>query len=622
MGAISARVAGAGLLCALAIWPFLGGLDGGFVEDDFPTIRDDPALRADGDLSATVRWPYWYGRAQTGLYRPFTVLSFALDGRLWGYDPESGAPAPRGVHATNIGLHALATLLVHALLRRRGYGALAAWIGAAFFAVHPVHSEPVVHLVGRAELLATVFFLLAVRLHSAGSGGMRMAAAAASRGTRVAAAAYAASMLSKESGVFLPALLVVDGWLRRGDAGAVRFVRAQARALWPYAVALAFVVAVRGVVIGAAAAPPRPFALYVPGQYLAFPDPEPFEVTLTMTHALGEYVLLLVAPFLLSADYSGFPHHLAPTDAVLLSAAGMLGLGAAAIAAYRHGRREPMFWLAWLVCTLLPVSNLLVVTGIVMAERVLYLPSVAVCAMAGVGVGAAARRWRGTLPVAVAVLALLLALTARRVPIWNDPVRLFAETVATGRYHGHIALTGLAGEYALLIERDPRRQNELLAPALAAARRSVAAAPNDRNLRYLAILLDRAGDRLGALENWEHLRRTAPADPRWRGEVVRLLAAVVMTPAEPKALDRVVAIGVTSLAVGRRLGDVDGIALWCAHLAPVFDVWIPVADLGAPARVEARDKAVDVARVCVDAARSGGTSQFATEWARHLDHLH
>lgn len=57
--------------------------------------------------------------------------------------------------------------------------------------------------------------------------------------------------------------------------------------------------------------------------------------------------------------------------------AGRTGLVVALAAGCWAGRRRPAVWLggAWLVLTLLPASNLLFPSGVVLAERTLFLPT-------------------------------------------------------------------------------------------------------------------------------------------------------------------------------------------------------------------------------------------------------
>ncbi|XP_023287557.1 transmembrane and TPR repeat-containing protein 1 [Orussus abietinus] len=68
---------------------------------------------------------------------------------------------PMWYHATNIALHAAACILVTRVSLavaslRPGFAALTGLL----FAAHPVHTEAVTGIVGRADVLACIFFLL------------------------------------------------------------------------------------------------------------------------------------------------------------------------------------------------------------------------------------------------------------------------------------------------------------------------------------------------------------------------------------------------------------------------------------------------------------------------------
>jgi hypothetical protein len=97
------------------------------------------------------------------LYRPVAVASWlperASDGRV----------RPERAHLDNVLLHALTSFLLASLLRRWGVSFGAASGAALLFAVHPAHVSAVGGLVGRAEILSTLFTLLALLL-AAGSG--------------------------------------------------------------------------------------------------------------------------------------------------------------------------------------------------------------------------------------------------------------------------------------------------------------------------------------------------------------------------------------------------------------------------------------------------------------------
>lgn len=111
----------------------------------------------------------------------------------------------------NVGLHAIATGLVLKLSRQLLGGTRlcsGSTIAAALFAAHPIHTEAVASLVGRADLFACIFYLLSVVFYKRhvelrGSNSQR-------QWSRLAAAVVCAILatLSKETAI---SALVVCG---------------------------------------------------------------------------------------------------------------------------------------------------------------------------------------------------------------------------------------------------------------------------------------------------------------------------------------------------------------------------------------------------------------------------
>jgi hypothetical protein len=140
------------ILVALVFWPALGAE---FVWDDLNTWSYElPFFRSLRDVlqppAGIVSWSYAY-------YRPVVVLSYQLDIALWG--PESSI----GPHVANVVYHAGVTFFVWLLARRLlahlPAGHLGAFAAAMLFAVHPIHTESVSWIAGRSDVLATLFLL-------------------------------------------------------------------------------------------------------------------------------------------------------------------------------------------------------------------------------------------------------------------------------------------------------------------------------------------------------------------------------------------------------------------------------------------------------------------------------
>lgn len=108
-------------------------------------------------------------------YRPFTVATFRLNYRFgqldpFGYVPQGSFEPPSHpsccfrYHLVNVLLHVVTTSLVVSLSTRLSNGdSIIVWTSSLLFAAHPVHTEAVSGVVGRADLLTTFCFLLCIR---------------------------------------------------------------------------------------------------------------------------------------------------------------------------------------------------------------------------------------------------------------------------------------------------------------------------------------------------------------------------------------------------------------------------------------------------------------------------
>jgi len=134
--------------------------------DDDLFIRDNPLLLEGAWQNFIQLWKIG-GVPREQLYLPVTYSSYFLDARLWSLHP--------GVlHAVNLLLHLLNTLLLFTLAKRIGLSRIAAGISALIFLLHPLQVEAVVWCMGRKDLLATAFALGALLCFSLFREGNRI----------------------------------------------------------------------------------------------------------------------------------------------------------------------------------------------------------------------------------------------------------------------------------------------------------------------------------------------------------------------------------------------------------------------------------------------------------------
>src|SRR5437879_1747392 len=165
-----------------------------------------------------------------------------------------------------------------------------------------------------------------------------------------------------------------------------------------------------------------------------------FAGRLTAVAALADVTRLLVAPLTLRVDYS-------PAERTIVRSVldGRFAIGLACLAlwafllvwAWRRRRRVEAFGLGWIAIAFLPVANLLFSTGVLMAERTLYLPSVGVALALG---AVLARLPVDRVRLALGVLVLAGAIrSAVRVPVWQDDVSVTVSILEDSpkSYRGH-----------------------------------------------------------------------------------------------------------------------------------------------------------------------------------------
>lgn len=416
------------LIVVLAIVTFLNSLGGGFVFDDQRLIVENPAIRRFTDIPRLFSLPYWADQGMDRLYRPVVMVTYALNYAIGGLNPF-------GYHLVNVLLHAGNSALVYLLLRSLFQSSVLAFLAAGVFAVHPVHTEAVANVAGRADLLASVGFLggllLALKADGA-TGWCRAGYRAGSVG------AFAAALLSKEHAVMLLGVLVLSDLLRHvqrtgGLAGAGQALAKTMRQTYPfYLVAFAAYMLARFLVLGTI----MHMATYSDNNPLLGVE-WPTRI-LTAIAVLGRYCRLLLVPLHLSADYSyaQIPLSRSPSEAAVLMP--VFGLLAATAGAGLAWRRRPVFAFGLVLGLVIfaPTANVLFPIGTIMAERLLYLPCLGFCLL----LGAAVTELHAFLPrhsasravLLVACGALLVFYIGRSVVRnrdWQSPLTLWQATV-------------------------------------------------------------------------------------------------------------------------------------------------------------------------------------------------
>jgi hypothetical protein len=400
-------------VAAIALAAAIAGVGNALVQDDLVLIAQNPRLHDLAAWQGMFTNPFWPPPWSQDLYRPLTSLLLSLEYTLGG-----GSPLPFRI--TSYLLSALAALALLRLASR-----LMPWpvaVGAAaLFAAHPVHVEAVALAVAQNELLVGVLAAVVTTWYldrrRSGTGTLRP------RDWALLATLYAAAALLKEQGMLLPLLLIAAEVTLVPPPQPRRGVIAGFTGL---AAVAAVLLAVRALVLGDVAGTFTAEALEGVGLGGR---------AATMLQVVPHWARLLAWPAHLQADYS--PQELvASTGLGLAEVAGLAILLAAGSAVRLLRRRAPeiSFALLWIGVGFLPVSNL-VPTGIVLAERTLFLPSLGFALL----VGATAARLVPSSSLSPRALALAgagavlviagVARSAQRHRTWKDEPTFILQAV-------------------------------------------------------------------------------------------------------------------------------------------------------------------------------------------------
>ncbi|MDD9820290.1 MAG: tetratricopeptide repeat protein [Nitrospira sp.] len=488
-----------GLLIAVSYYP---ATQGGFVWDDIVFTL----TRSVQDVSGL--WKIWFeprSIEHEGHYWPILYTTFWVEHKLWGFEPP-------GYHIVNLLLHLGVTLLLWRLLLKLAVPG--AWVVAAVFAVHPLHVESVAWVMGRKDLLASLFYLAAVlrylrfvehghRVHYAQALGLSVL-----------------SLLSKSIAVTLPISLLIWHWWTRD-----RVTRADVVRVAP------FLVVGLGIIIAD--------LLYYKGIDDTSFDHSVIERVLIASRALWFYAGKLVWPTWLSVIYPRWD--ISATDPLDWGA----WLGAIAVVAllwwFRHRiGRGPLAGMLFFAVTLSPTLGFIdygYMLFAFVADRYQYLAGSGVIAVlvsaAAHGTNLLPGVWKmGVQAVTVAGLIVLGTLTWQQASIYETNITFYSHIT---RLNPVARLT----HYNLALEYQKEGRHEEALAMFRAEHRLAVHHPSDsiRNSRaHLGI--GKASEDLGQLEEAEkHYERALEISPRFPTVIEHMGAFRIRQRRYQEALD-------------------------------------------------------------------------------------
>ena len=384
----------------------------------------------------------WSENSHTS-YRPLTIISYRLEVLI------QGKVDAANMHIVNVLIHAYVSSLVVTVARMilSPSNEQAPFVAGILFAVHPVHVEAVTGLVGRAELLCACLMLHAyIAMHYGKFLRTLLLVTAA--------------CLCKETGITFHGIVfahITVGFVcrlreARGDSPGIRsIVRSSVLRLGLSVVHAVAYLGIRAWLIHDADdvemdGGQAEIEFGLDSSELVRKTENPYQAlepgvnkALSLQVVFVENARLLLFPHALSAEYSFncIPMVESMFDvrlvfAVILWLAGVLSAIVALRDLLLRNDSRLALALAWLVLPFLPASHIFVKIGTLVAERLLYIPSVGFCLFVAHILtlpGRKSLKW--IQPLLVVAVAWMTMRTCARIPEWKTVESLFKAAYET-----------------------------------------------------------------------------------------------------------------------------------------------------------------------------------------------
>uniref|UniRef100_A0A146VID1 dolichyl-phosphate-mannose--protein mannosyltransferase n=1 Tax=Fundulus heteroclitus TaxID=8078 RepID=A0A146VID1_FUNHE len=438
-------------LSALCVLCYGNSLHGELVHDDVWAIVNNPDVRPGSSLRNIFSNDFWGKRMADNTshksYRPLCILTFKLNILL-------GGMTPLYFHIINVCLHCAVTCLLMYTCKRCVFeDPRLAFVTALLFAVHPVHTEAVSGIVGRADVLACLLFLLTfhfyIRSVDEWVSEDSFPSTVSPGSLLISLFLGTCAMLVKETGITVFGVCLLydalvlcrktlthrlsDSRLRDFPHFSTPFIK-RACLISGYVV---IIMSVRLWLMGGS------MPLFSEQDNPVSFSPHLLTRFLTYSYLLSFNAWLLLAPIMLCYDWQvgSIPLVESLGDvrnmATILLAVVMIALCLhCLLSLQRQDNREVLVGMLFLVFPFIPASNLFFRVGFVVAERVLYMPSMGYCILVAHGLGrlcSVAGRW-GTTFLSVCMLLLILLFswkTVQQNTVWLSREALFRSGIKT-----------------------------------------------------------------------------------------------------------------------------------------------------------------------------------------------
>ncbi|MFC1806899.1 tetratricopeptide repeat protein [Candidatus Omnitrophota bacterium] len=433
-----------------------------FLWDDKYLIVENNLIKDLSSVGAIFRSQLFEGSGRvSSFYRPMQNISYSIDYHLWRL-------RPLGYHITNTIIHVvnsiLLFLLILKLVGRKLKYCTGALIAAMLYVVHPVHTQAVTYIAGRADLLALFFLLLSAIFYMAGERKIQNVAGAIF---------FILAILSKEPSVVFPVIFLIHDKVVKRNLNLVKIM--------PYLLIMVAYLVFRLTIM-------RFDPTITEFSSLAF-LPRIF----TTMKAFSRYLLLLAWPTGLHMErVIPISYNLADWKVI---SSGILIVFSVWLGVKLRGRAGGLisFGIFWFIIGLLPVSNILPLNAFI-SEHWLYIPAAGLAISLAASIGNISGNVKRVIITSLcAGVVILGGVTVGHNKVWRDGITFF-----------NYGLTHNPGSYKLHAQLAVAYMEESkMSQAISEFNRALEIKPNVHSYNNLGVIYLKEGKHNLAINNFK-----------------------------------------------------------------------------------------------------------------------
>lgn len=354
-----------------------------------------------------------------GYYRPIINLAYSIDYWIWGLNP-------LGFHLTNVLLHTLTGILLYLLLIRVLALEPVAFFSVVFFLAHPIHTEAVSWISGRADMVFTLFYLLALMFY------MKACTDQAQGYSKykhylISGLFFIFSLLSKEMAITLPLIIILYDICFRFRNRLSYLTQAVKGYIFYFGILGGYLLFRYAILGGVGSGQVIPGNSFVTTFY-------------TTSRIFAGYIWQLLFPIkLVVADVVRLAYTI--TDPSVIGSVLVLLLLIVAGILFLRTQPELSFGIFWFFITLIPVSNFVPALHL-RAERFLYIPSIGFCLILAsllwrwyALMRTKGHQWRWVvISASIAITMVYGVLTFDRNFDWKNDLTIFSDAIRKSPY--------------------------------------------------------------------------------------------------------------------------------------------------------------------------------------------